>query len=60
MEAPAESNLLDYKNLIVNMGYICMSQNADGISFNKGYTSAKSEFVKKQTEKAREIYGDRY
>lgn len=38
VEVPKESNLLDYKDVIINNGYICMSQNADGISFNKGYT----------------------
>ena len=38
VEVPKKSNLLDYKDLIINNGYICMSQSEDGISFNKGYT----------------------
>lgn len=38
VEIPENSNLLDYKDLIINIGYICMSQNEKGISFNKGYT----------------------
>ena len=117
VEVPKGSNLLDYKSLIVNNGYICMSQSEDRISFNKGYTengfaervfhlhlryagdndelyfrdyliefpdiakeyeklklslwkehehnrdaytNAKTEFVKKYTEKAKSIYGNRY
>ena len=117
VEVPKESNLLDYKTLIVNNGYICMSQSEDRISFNKGYTengfaervfhlhlryagdndelyfrdyliefpdiakeyeklklslwkehehnrdsytNAKTEFVKKYTEKAKSIYENRY
>lgn len=117
MEVPKECDLTDIKDLIVNSGYICMSQNAERISFNKGYTEngfaervfhlhlryvgdndelyfrdyliehsniakeyerlklelwkeyehnrdgytdAKSEFVKKYTEKAREEYGNIY
>ena len=38
VEIPKKSNLLDYKALITNSGYICMSQNENGLSFNKGYT----------------------
>ncbi len=38
VEVPKGSNLLDYKDLIVNSGYICMSQRENGLSFNKGYT----------------------
>ena len=38
VEVPEESNLLDYKDLIVSNGYICMSQSEERISFNKGYT----------------------
>ena len=30
--------MLDYKALIINNGYICMSQSENGLSFNKGYT----------------------
>ncbi|MBE5731298.1 MAG: GrpB family protein, partial [Clostridiales bacterium] len=117
VEVPKESNLLDYKALLENNGYICMSQSEDRISFNKGYTengfaervfhlhlryagdndelyfrdyliefpdiakeyeklklslwkehehnrdaytNAKTEFVKKYTEKAKSIYGNRY
>ncbi len=116
-EVPMESVLLDYKELIINSGYICMSQSEKGLSFNKGYTengfaervfhlhlrhvgdnnelyfrdylieypdvakeyeelklklwkkyehnrdaytNAKSELVKKYTEKARVLYGNRY
>lgn len=117
VEVPKGSDLLDYKDLIINNGYICMSQSEDGISFNKGYTedgfadrvfhlhlrhsgnnnelyfrdyliehpdaareyeelklklwkeyehnrdgytSAKTEFIKRYTEKARILYGNRY
>lgn len=38
VEVPKESNLIDYKDLIIKSGYICMSQSEEGISFNKGYT----------------------
>ena len=117
VEVPKEIHLLDYKALIANNGYICMSQSENGLSFNKGYTengfservfhlhlryagdndelyfrdyliefpdiakeyeklkislwkeyehnrdaytNAKTEFVKKYTEKAKSIYGNRY
>ena len=117
VEIPKESNLLDYKDRITSLGYICMSQRECGISFNKGYTekgfaervyhlhlryagdnnelyfrdylvefpdvaseyekmklklwkeyghdrdgytNAKTEFVKKYTEKAKLLYGNRY
>ena len=117
VEVPKESNLLDYKALIANNGYICMSQSEDRISFNKGYTengfsekvfhlhlryagdndelyfrdylmqfpevaseyeklklslwkqyefdrdgytNAKGEFVRKHTQKAKELYGNKY
>lgn len=38
VEVPKGNNLLDYKDFIINNGYICMSQSENGISFNKGYT----------------------
>ena len=38
VEIPKGRNLLDYKTLIMNNGYICMSQSENGLSFNKGYT----------------------
>lgn len=38
VEVPKEYDLSYYKDLIENSGYICMSQNSDRISFNKGYT----------------------
>lgn len=38
LEIPKESNLLYYKDLIVQQGYICMSESEKGLSFNKGYT----------------------
>lgn len=38
LEIPKESNLCDYKALIINKGYICMSQSENRLSFNKGYT----------------------
>lgn len=117
VEVPKESKLSNYKDLLVNSGYICMAQNANSISFNKGYTengfaekvfhlhlryigdnnelyfrdyliehpdvaseyekmklklwkeyehnrdgytNAKSEFIKKYTEKARFLYRNRY
>lgn len=117
LEIPADSDLLYYKKLIIDSGYICMSQRENRISFNKGYTengfsdrvfhlhlryvgdndelyfrdyliehhdvakayeklklklwkkyehnrdaftNAKTEFVKKYTEKARKMYGNRY
>lgn len=117
VEVPTESDLLYYKDLIINSGYICMSQTENGLSFNKGYkengfaervfhlhlryvgdnnelyfrdylieqpdvakeyeklklklwkkyehnrdayTNAKTEFVKKYTEKAKILYRNRY
>lgn len=117
VEVPGEYDLSDVKNILVNHGYICMSQSNNRISFNKGYTedgfaervfhlhvrflgdndelyfrdylseypdiacqyekmkinlgikykhnrdnytNAKTDFVKKYTEKAKQIYGDRY
>ena len=117
VEVPMESDLLYYKDLIINSGYICMSQTEIGLSFNKGYTengfaervfhlhlryvgdnnelyfrdylieqpdvakeyeelklklwkkyehnrdaytNAKTELVKKYTEKAKILYGNRY
>ena len=38
VEVPKESELSNYKDLLVNSGYICMSQSEKNISFNKGYT----------------------
>jgi len=117
VEVPKGSDLLEYKECIVNNGYICMSQGENRASFNKGYTEdgfaervfhlhlryagdnnelyfrdylmeypkvakeyeelklrlwkefeynrdayteEKTEFVKKHTEKARVLYGNRY
>ena len=117
VEIPKGSNLFVYKDLIVHNGYICMSENEKGLSFNKGYTengfaervfhlhlryagdnselyfrdyliehlnvakeyeelklnlwkkyehnrdaytNAKTDFVKKYTQKAKLFYGNRY
>ena len=38
VEVPTHANLLDYKNAIINSGYICMAQTENRLSFNKGYT----------------------
>lgn len=38
VEMPLESYLSEVKDLLVNGGYICMSQSDNRISFNKGYT----------------------
>ena len=38
VEIPKGINLLDYKEQIINCGYICMSQSENRMSFNKGYT----------------------
>ncbi|MCI8298896.1 MAG: GrpB family protein [Lachnospiraceae bacterium] len=38
VEVPKQSQLLNYKDLILNSGYICMDQQINRISFNKGYT----------------------
>ena len=38
VEVPKGSNLFDYKDLMVDNGYICMSESENGLSFNKGYT----------------------
>ena len=38
VEISKESDLLGYKDLLVNKGYICMSENEKRLSFNKGYT----------------------
>lgn len=37
-EVPGEYNLPDIKDILMNNGYICMAQDTDRISFNKGYT----------------------
>lgn len=117
VEIPTECRLSDYKDVLVSNGYICMNEQSDRISFNKGYTengfaervfhlhlrymgendelyfrdyltehtdiaceyeklklglwkeyehdrdgytNAKTEFIKKYTEKAKLIYGNRY
>jgi GrpB-like predicted nucleotidyltransferase (UPF0157 family) len=117
IEIPKECKLSDYKDVIISSGYICMAEQSDNISFNKGYTengfaervfhlhlryagdnnelyfrdylteypdvageyekmklklwkeyehnrdgytTAKTEFVKQYTEKARSLYGNRY
>lgn len=38
IEVPKECDLSDVKNTLTENGYICMSQNSDRLSFNKGYT----------------------
>ena len=38
VEVPKGTKLSNYKDLVVNGGYICMIQNTNSISFNKGYT----------------------
>ena len=38
IEVPNNKELSTYVDLIVNSGYICMSQNKNNTSFNKGYT----------------------
>lgn len=38
VEIPNESDILSFKESIIQKGYICMSQSNTSISFNKGYT----------------------
>ena len=38
VEIPKQSDLHSYQDLVVRSGYICMSQDENGLSFNKGYT----------------------
>lgn len=38
VEVPKECNLPDIRDLLVNNGYVCMSQSDKRISLNKGYT----------------------
>jgi GrpB-like predicted nucleotidyltransferase (UPF0157 family) len=38
LEVPKEYDLVVVKDLLINNGYTCMSQSANRISFNKGYT----------------------
>ena len=45
VEIPKDSNLLDYKYILENCGYICMAENDKKVSFNKGYT--KNGFAKR-------------
>lgn len=40
VEIPVDKRLIDYKDQIIKLGYICMSENEDKISFNKGYTES--------------------
>ncbi|MDE7207679.1 MAG: GrpB family protein [Lachnospiraceae bacterium] len=45
VEIPAENDIHKVKDLIVQSGYICMAENTQSISFNKGYT--ENGFAKK-------------
>jgi len=45
VEVLRDCNLSDVKDILVNNGYICMTQSTDRISFNKGYT--ESGFAKR-------------
>ncbi len=45
VEVPKGAGLTEYKELVNNCGYICMAQNENRISFNKGYT--KKGFAEK-------------
>lgn len=38
LEIPKESNMNSIKEILVQNGYICMSQSENKITFNKGYT----------------------
>lgn len=38
VEVPGECSLPGIRDILVNNGYICMSQSEERISFNKGYT----------------------
>lgn len=38
VEVPAVSDLLGIKDILISNGYICMNQEINRISFNKGYT----------------------
>ena len=38
MEIPVGESLLNYKARMENCGYLCMSEGAKSLSFNKGYT----------------------
>lgn len=38
IEIPKDNSLMDYKKQIIEMGYICMAESEEKISFNKGYT----------------------
>lgn len=38
IEVPKSCNLYDIKDILVNNGYLCMSQSTYRLSFNKGYT----------------------
>ncbi len=38
IEVPLENDISQVKGLITQNGYICMAENAQSISFNKGYT----------------------
>ncbi len=38
VEIPFDNNISKVKELIVQNGYICMAENTQNISFNKGYT----------------------
>ena len=39
LEIPKNDSLIDYKDLIIGNGYLCMSQTENRLSFNKGYTN---------------------
>ena len=38
VEIPRESNMVEIKEILTSNGYICMNQNENRMSFNRGYT----------------------
>lgn len=60
VEIPLENDISKVKGLIIQNGYICMAENTQSISFNKGYTNAKHDFISEYTKKAKQMYKDRY
>ena len=60
MEIDGNLDMEQFKIVLVNNGWILMSEENKRLVFNKGYTRAKSDFILKYTKLAREEFGNRY
>lgn len=56
VEIPNGNSMIDIKEILLNSGYLCMSEEKDRISFNKGYT--KNGFAEKVYHLHLRYFGD--